>query len=851
MTQSPLPPRVRNPWPAPAARLALVLPVLLFILAVGGWAGSIRGADPSPSLRPAPSATALPAGLTFTARALLDGHVRTGAWMAIEVTLANDGPPIVGEVRLVGGTQGRTRFSVPVDLPTTSRKAYTLYAQAPSFGSTLEVALVVDEKVVGSRKVAFALHDPLQLVVGVVAEKPAPIIGGLALLSDPNFQRPAIVALQPDMLPVRPEAWAALDRLVWQDVDASVLSAEQLAALRTWVAGGGRLLVLGGTSGPSSMGAFPGDLLPYRPTVTLDVEPADLRQLVGSIPSGATPVAALAGDLARGRALLESMGRTIAADASVGTGVVTLVGFDPTTPWISQGESAAGLWARLVPVRSSTRTPYLVGDDSMLVSLLGQLPAVALPPVEGLLLLVLGYIVLVGPVNYLVLRRLDRREWAWVTMPLLIVGFTAAAYAYGFSLRGSDVIVNEVAIVRGGPGTDAAQAQVYLGVFSPGRAEYDLRVPGGALLSAPYAGEGWDQTGATAGLDVVQADPARIRDLAVGYGSLRAIRGDTPISGPTVEADLRIEQNRLRGSLRNASPRTLLGAALVLGTNVAVLGDVGPGQTKAIDLALAGDVFGGQLSERIFGAQVFPGTTGALSGAAYLRDVVRRQLVDVLTYDQFSGGNGTLPADGPVLLAWAGEPLVPVEVEGSVPQRTGDALFYVPLALRASGAVVFTPDLVRSTVVEASAQYFSKGPFDVSLGLGSAVLAFRPITFDGRLEATRVLLAFNSGGIATLPDPGDEVEPGPTPTSTPAPGATAGPVAPPPDWSGLPAVEVLDVTSGEWRLLPEPTAGTTISIRDPARFVDAASGTLQLRFVNDRSEGVGFQLAVQIEGVVR
>jgi hypothetical protein len=841
-----------NPSLARLARIAAAV-VGLLVLAIVGPALPALGASPAAAPTATPRPTGLPAGLTFDARVLLDGHVRSGTWMAIEVSLANDGPALAGEVRLVGGTQGRTRFSVPVDLPTTSRKSYTLYAQAPSFGSSIEVSLVVDEKVIGVRKVAFALHDPLQLVVGVVAEQPGTILASLAMLSDPNAARPAVAALRPEMLPVRPEAWAPLDRLIWQDVDASVLSAEQLAALRTWVAGGGRLVIVGGTGGPATLGAFPDDLLPYRPAVTVDAEPADLRPLVGTLPPTASPVAALAGRLDHGRALAESGGMAIAADASFGSGTVTLIGFDPSASWIAQGGSASGLWAQLVPVRSSTRTSLLASDDSGLVSLLGQLPAVALPPVGGLLLLLLGYVILVGPVNYLVLRRLDRREWAWITMPLLIVGFTVAAFAYGTSLRGSAVIVNEVAIVRGAPGTDAAQAQVYFGVFSPDRATYDVRVPGGALLSAPYGGETFGQGISSAGLDVVQADPSRVRDLAVAYGSLRAIRGDTPVSAPAVAAELRVEGSHLKGSLTNTSDRTLLAAALVLGTNVATLGDIGPGQTKTVDLALAGDVFGRALSERVFGAQVFPAGPGGLTGAAALRDQVRRQLVDQLTYDPFFGGNGTLPSDGPVLLAWAGEPLVPVEVEGNEPQRTGDALFYVPLALRASGQVTFTPDLVRSTVVQSDAQFFNKDPFNVSMGLGSAVIAYRPIAFDGRFEASRVLLAFNTGGLATLPPPASDVEPGPapSPSPTPSPGATAAPVVPPPDWSGLPAVEVLDVDSGTWRRLPDPISGTAISIRNPARFVDPASGTLQLRFVNDRADGVGFQLAVQLEGVVR
>jgi hypothetical protein len=76
-----------------------------------------------------------------------------------------------------------------------------------------------------------------------------------------------------------------------------------------------------------------------------------------------------------------------------------------------------------------------------------------------LLLLLFGYIALIGPVNYLILRRLDRREWAWVTMPILIVGFAVGAYAFGSALRGSSVILNEVGIVRGAPDGTEGSAQ--------------------------------------------------------------------------------------------------------------------------------------------------------------------------------------------------------------------------------------------------------------------------------------------------------------------------------------------------------------------------------------------------------
>ena len=140
---------------------------------------------------------------------------------------------------------------------------------------------------VATSEVAVALHDQTQLVVGVVAENPAKLVGQLDLLPNQTGVRPVIVPLSPADLPERIEAWSALDRLIWQDIDTSVLAAGQLAALRTWIAGGGRLVIVGGTAGADILSALPDELLPYRPTSILDVDPASLRTFLGGVPDGA------------------------------------------------------------------------------------------------------------------------------------------------------------------------------------------------------------------------------------------------------------------------------------------------------------------------------------------------------------------------------------------------------------------------------------------------------------------------------------------------------------------------------------------------------------------------------------
>src|SRR4029079_3033137 len=206
-----------------------------------------------------PAAAAAPP--TMTARVRLQGPARLGSWIAIKVHLHNEGPSVTGELRLVGGAQGGTRYSTVVQLDSPSDKDWILYAQPPSFGQQLEVVLANGTDVIARQKVAVTVHDPGQLVVGIVADDPQPLVGTLNLPAVQNQQAAVVVPLGLEDLPTRLEAWSAMDRLVWQDVAASSLSTEQLTALRGWIALGGRLIVVGGTAGIGVLGGFPDELL--------------------------------------------------------------------------------------------------------------------------------------------------------------------------------------------------------------------------------------------------------------------------------------------------------------------------------------------------------------------------------------------------------------------------------------------------------------------------------------------------------------------------------------------------------------------------------------------------------------
>ena len=830
--------RVRHPQTAGARRRPIAARLLLRSL--------LALAIPVLSLAILPASAGAADGLTMEARSMLGGHARVGSWMAISVHVKNDGPSMTGELRLTGGSQSRTRFGLVADVPNGSDKTFLLYAQPPSFGRDLEVSLVEGDTTIATTKVAFTVHDLNQLVVGVVAEKPGGIIQTVQLLPNQNQVAPAIVPIDLADLPERVEAWSGLDRLIWQDADSSRLTEGQMLALQGWVAGGGRLVIVGGTTGPNTLSAFPDALLPYRPSATVDVAASALGGLIGTVPASAPDLTALGGAMTEGRALLMSGDRVIAAERTRGNGSVTVVGFDPTAKWLADGTGAENLWRRILPARSTSG--LVLFDDSQLVGAVSQLPSLALPPIGGLIALLIAYIALIGPINYLVLRRLDRREWAWVTMPALIVVFAVGAYGFGAALRGSDVLVNEVALVRGSPGTTDGAAQVYLGVFSPSRGSYQVSVPGGALLSSPINGEffGGDSTAAT--LDVLQGDPAKVRSLAVGFGSLRTIRAETPVSVPLVKANLSIVDGHLRGTLTNESQVTLEKPAVVLGGTVAVLTDLAPGATQSIDTPLVQGQFGQPLSDKVVGPIFFndPSQFGNQASKTYIRHAI----VDQLTYDPNFRSTGQLATDSAVILAWGSGSLLPVEIAGQTPRSTGNILYYLPADVTVTGNTTFRGDLITSTIIDTDSPSFSMDPMSIGIGRGQATVSYKPIAFDGALTPTELAFGLDFGGdrtdITAIPEPIVPLDAIPEPCPDPP---TADCVAA--GFDGLPEVELFDLDKGDWVRLPHLTGGSRYTLADPGRYVDPAAGTVLARFVNERGDGIGFQFDLSITGTVR
>jgi len=217
-------------------------------------------------------------------------------------------------------------------------------------------------------------------------------------------------------------------------------------------------------------------------------------------------------------------------------------------------------------------------------------------PLFGFLVL---YIALIGPLNYLILNRINRREWAWVTIPVLILVFSVLSYALGFNLRGNVALLNRVAVVQAWHDSDLAQVDELIGLLSPRRAQYNLIADGSETLRPiprPLQATSLLTRNTQSSMDIRESEQFEALDFNVDASFIAGFHASGMIEKPAISGqatfadDTLAGQQIVRGSVRNDSELTLTDP-VILARGVALHLDqpLAPGEIATFDLTLPGD----------------------------------------------------------------------------------------------------------------------------------------------------------------------------------------------------------------------------------------------------------------------
>ncbi len=320
--------------------------------------------------------------------------------------------------------------------------------------------------------------------------------------------------------------------------------------------------------------------------------------------------------------------RPILWQSSCGLGRVLLVAFDLDTPPFSTWDGQGAFWRKLqeeIAPRISAgnanlpASPFVPGGE-LAVDLKRELESFQEVPVISfgwVALFILFYIVLIGPLDYLVLKKVFKRlELTWITFPVLVLIVSVAAYATAYYVKGDDLRINKFDLVD----IDLHdRGQIYghswFTLFSPRIQNYTI----GLELATPEWGGSWDANDADAPTPPMMVATMDGMETGLGGNSQSLFRRPyeyaanasgllhvpipvwatrtftaswrVPLKDahhkdhpPPIRAELRISRDgrAISGGITNNLPVELQGTVLFFQGQWYQLGNLAPGETREV-----------------------------------------------------------------------------------------------------------------------------------------------------------------------------------------------------------------------------------------------------------------------------
>ncbi len=286
----------------------------------------------------------------------------------------------------------------------------------------------------------------------------------------------------PEHLPEDWRGYAGAEAVLWLDAKGSELRSQaQADALRTWIQFGGCFVTARATE-IGLAGTPIAELLPVaiRGARQLPGFGAPLAALAER-PSPPGPVLVLDSVPERGAVRLAQDGVPLVVQGSFGMGRSIFIAFDPAKEPFAGWSGAGRFWSWAVPLSapadappSSARPPAEIGSIT-LANQAGQFPDIPPPAIGGLFVLIVIYLVIVGPFDYFVLRKLGRLELTWITFPAYVVLFTLLILFAGGAFIERAAYQRELLVVDRAAGSPQERRRALSAVLAPRNQRYRLQ----------------------------------------------------------------------------------------------------------------------------------------------------------------------------------------------------------------------------------------------------------------------------------------------------------------------------------------------------------------------------------------
>jgi hypothetical protein len=675
--------------------------------------------------------------LTISAHLGFHDTIKLGDWMPLAIDVTNNGSGLDGTVEVEtssslggkGGPPGGTAvYQTPISLATGATKHLRTQVTEDQQGS-ITVRVIENGRVVGSENVIPA--NTTAVLIGVLSDQPSSL-DGLASINPGGFSTGVVHLTSADI----PESGLLLrpfDLLAIDDFATDTLTAGQRAAIDDYVMNGGALLLGTGGSWHKTLGGLPNATLPMQVTGSSIL-------VKSSALGGLTGVEVASGSLTGSTPWLSEGNQPLLVEKTVGGGWVEMATFDWNQDSIAGWSGTSALLrqtfirasfgltaAQVAAMGGGSSGGSLAQRGSNLSQVLSNLPSLDLPAWWLIGSLVLLYVLLVGPINYFVLRAINRRALAWITVPTIALVAAGGAYGAGTLTKGRSVQANEVSIIHVASGWDRAYQEAYTGILTPTRGDYGVGVGGGTTLVSPIANNN-GTLDPNQGLIRVDTTSGAITLPGMTAFNLRGFATEGITTAPHLVAHATLVGGKLTGTVQNLSSTSFTDGVVISGNAYQTFGRLAPGASADFSLIPAvSNPFNGPPAFM----QIYPGS--GLYGPPQSNtptDVQRQSDTKsaVLSMLPVNGFKGISLSAIPTVVVWSDLPFQDITVNGAHPRSyavTGVVLT-VPVDQIAAGKVPSGVVAGRLIDIDGAAQQNGGPPGTVLMTSGAVTYDFIP-----------------------------------------------------------------------------------------------------------------------------
>jgi hypothetical protein len=404
--------------------------------------------------------------------------------------IENNGPNTTG---LLSTNESGEKLSIdyPVELPSGTKKRVLFSSGSSNDGK------VVLHTALGSKEASIkGSYSTEQTRFGLISDNPSDLIflKSQASSSDLSSSSSAVGVggCTPDDAPDRSFGYNCLDAVVLGD-GTEKLRDEQIRAIKLFVQSGGSLVFVGGAAQSASNDARWKDLLPISNPHVITRE--GLTELVGSPRFGS-----ISTSIARG----SCFGR------SYGGGIVSIVSINPFESPMRESEDRKSIMMKAVRWNHKQAFRQLIkeqigqesDESSMAMSATasggpsGYMPGtvrtkggiyapisagsdpfqIKPPSLENIMWILIGYAIVVVPLNFLILKKLKKMELAWISTPVISVLFSLILLNSTIGLYKANATTRTASVAILGDENDESLVFGKSEMFFPRAKAYDLEL---------------------------------------------------------------------------------------------------------------------------------------------------------------------------------------------------------------------------------------------------------------------------------------------------------------------------------------------------------------------------------------